>query len=430
MNLSRRQFCRRSLTSIGAAAALPGQTLARALSAGPERTVVRARKVVSAVGPSLNDHSVVLEGERISAVLPSAAVGDSAEARLIEADTVLPGLIECHAHLMLNSSTDFVSYFKGGTRESFSSVAARNARTLLECGVTTARDLGAPDDIVIDLKRKIRRGATSGPQLLVAGVPMTVPGGSAYQFGGAVDSLRGALDFCDRQFQAGADLLKVMVTGGVTTGSKDPDQLQMPEPWLRQIMTHAQSAGKRIAAHCHGAAGIRVSALAGANTIEHASFLTPAGSVVEADIVALLAGRDVAVVPTLQGIFNSRDRLRPGWFESRLSAVSEMIDAGVCFATGSDAGAPTVPFTGLPAEIQYLAMQGLSAPEAIVAATMNAARALGVDARVGSIEKGKRADLLIVRGDPEENLAALRDVVTVLQAGRIVHDSERHPDVA
>jgi imidazolonepropionase-like amidohydrolase len=238
------------------------------------------------------------------------------------------------------------------------------------------------------------------------------------------------------QVQKGADFTKVMVNGGGATPGTSCLELQFSYEQVLAISAESHRLKRKVAAHVDCAAAIEMSAQAGVDTLEHCEFLTPQGLEIDEKILALLVDREVSIVPTLSGWYAVRDKVdcwstlsqlqhsfREYW-EEVVAVTKRFKQVGLRLIAGSDAGIPEVAHDSLLLEIELLHCSGLSPMEAIQAATGSAAQALGIDEDRGSIQPGKRADLLVVQGDPLEDLKALRKPLLILKDGEVLRHTQ------
>jgi len=235
-----------------------------------------------------------------------------------------------------------------------------------------------------------------------------------------------------QEVDRGADLIKIMATGGAMTMSSDPGRPQFPADTLRRAVDQAHQLGRPVAAHAHSTRGIHEAIVAGVQTIEHATFLTDRGSELTDADIALVLGSDVVLDPTLAPIrrafeLNTPSRLGQergippeAFLEQRYEAVRRAHAAGIRQIAGSDCGVDQVSHDSVLLEIEQLHAAGLSRAEALLAATGRSADALGVADRAGRVAPDLPADLLVVDGDPLADLGALRRPVAVYKAGRLV----------
>ncbi len=335
---------------------------------------------------------------------------------------LLPGLIDCHVHIMMDGGPQ--GRVKPEEPLGFCLLrAAYHARCTLEAGITTVRDLGGQAHLEFALREAIAAGYCSGPRLVLAGklLSMTSAGAEAfssmYREADGADEVRKA---AREQLKAGANVIKVMATGAVMTPGEEPGASQFTLDEMRAAAEEAHKVGRKMAAHAHGSAGILTAVQAGADTIEHGSLLCDSP-----EAMRLMAERGVFLVPTLAaGIMSQHAKDIPAFTaekDRRLLAahyrsVRLALEAGVPIAMGTDAGVPFVRHGDNAVELPLMVRAGLTPMQAIVASTSSAARALGLQEEIGTIEVGKRADLLILDGNPLQDI----DVVTRKECIRMV----------
>ena len=352
---------------------------------------------------------------------------------------MLPGLIDSHVHLVSDRAG-----IEGQLAEMTESVplrsyeAAWNARKTLDAGFTTVRNLGSDDGITLGLRDAIARGWAIGPRIVDAGTSISATTGHMDPTLGLREEFHDDLlrsgSTCDgaddcrravrRQIARGADLIKIATTGGVNSRIGLGLGAQMFEDEVRAIVETAHLYGKRVAVHAHGADGINLALRAGADSIEH-------GTLLDDESLRLWRNSRAYYVPTLSTINGYRERLRanPGAYRGEVlakiqwrisitgQALRRAVPAGVRIAFGTDAG---VSMHGRNAD-EFLLMveHGMTPMAAIQAATVNAADLLGLSAETGSIEPGKSADIVAVRGDPLADVGVLRQVGFVMARGRV-----------
>ncbi|HEV7713289.1 MAG TPA: amidohydrolase family protein [Asanoa sp.] len=335
--------------------------------------------------------------------------------------TLLPGLIDCHTHLCATATPDIIAQMGGDSPTRATLHAARNAKAHLDAGVTTVRDCGALGGIAIELAKAIDDGLVEGARVQAAGLVITMTGGHGHFLGREVDGVDEVRKATRQAVKDGAGFVKVMSTGGLLTPGVTAGRTAFAPDELKVLVDEAHNAGLRVATHAIGNEGIKNALRAGVDSVEHGFYLD------DEAIDLLLARDDVYLVPTLSGVecaLAHGDELAP-WLRTKSQAVVEdraasfrrAHAAGVRFAAGTDAGTPFNPHGGLPHEIALMAEVGLSPAEALIAATRHAAANLGLADRIGTIEVGKAADLILVDGDPLADLGALRKVRQVIQAG-------------
>ena len=387
--------------------------------------MIEGVRIVDVVtGAVTEPRTVRIEGDTIASIVPAPEP--------LEPRYLVPGLIDAHVHLVFDGGLDPIGSFRALDDEGRRRVALANARVAVEAGITTVRDLGAPLSIVADVARTIARGDAPGPDVVYAGAPITRVGGHIALFGGAVRDAREARALVERQVEAGARAVKLVVSGGGLTPGTRPDRAELPAAIVRAAVEAARSLGVPVAAHCHASAAIARAVDAAVATVEHASFVSPAGAVVfDRDLATRMLDGDVAAVPTLSGALRTAARYRVAGahnpnetnaiarLESRRLVAAELLALGVPLLAGSDAGVTDTPHDSLHDDLAAFVGIGMSPLQAIRSATVNAARRLGLPDR-GTVEVGMRADLLVLDADPLEDVAALRAPRSVISAGRLL----------
>ncbi|MFK0111598.1 amidohydrolase family protein [Streptomyces sp. NPDC091217] len=326
--------------------------------------------------------------------------------------SVVPGFIDAHVHLAFDGSTDAVARCMASSEESLIDVMARNARSLLRAGVTTARDLGAPGLSLSRLLSRVRESGAFAPDLVFAHAPITTPNGHLAFMGGGARDVAEALSLIDEQAVAGARWAKIMVNGGFTTSGSSPWHEQFSLPTLQAMVAHAHHLGLRAAAHVHSGAGIELALDAGFDTLEHCTWLKePADFTIDARVSQRIAETATAVCPTIAvNTQHSKSWVR------RKETVLAMLRAGIPIIAGTDAGIPDTPHGDYAAGLQAMTEVPMLPQEILRAATVQAASALGLSDR-GSLSPGERADLVVLRGDPLADPAAFASVEAVYLRG-------------
>ncbi len=397
--------------------------------------------------------TVLVEGHRVVGVEPAGHEVPS-DVQVTRVDgTLLPGLVETHVHLVTDSGPAALDRVAGRTSEQLDDVVTEALGRHLRAGVTTVRDLGDRDYLVVG-RRDRQRAAADGarpvePRIVAAGPPVTSPGGHCHFMGGAaggVDQVRAAVR---ERVARGVDVVKVMASGGMNTPGTDVTRPQFPLEVLRVLVEEAHAAGLPVAAHAHAAEAVEQALGLGVDSIEHASYLRPGGHVPGAppitalmsagagdvDLARLAAG-GVAVCPTLGGFSPAAMAQAPPellarirglgtspelLFEARTVMVRRMAEAGVRLVSGADAG--IMPGKAHGAYAVCIADLAAAVPltDALVSATSRAAEVCGVGDRAGRVEAGYDADLLVVEGDLAQDVTALGRVeAVVLQGSRVV----------
>ena len=413
--------------------------------------LIRAGKLITAAeGEAVRlDQGILLEGGRIKAVANWAEFSPAEGLPVLDASrhTVLPGLVDAHTHVVHSGdpaedwSLDAVTDLPAMTALR----AARQARCHLRMGVTTICDLGARDWVDVALRDAINAGWQPGPRMLVAGHGITATGGhmdprrglrpglplsALGGLGCVADSADEARRAAREQLMGGADILKINASLSeyvrARGGYCSPE---LTGEAMRAICEVAHGAGRRVAAHCHGGPGVSAALAAGVDILEHGRFLTD-------QQLTEMAERGVFLTPTLSPEARMLDAGawpdNPGdrqWSEKAVAAmyttVARAYSQGVKVIAGSDAGMPRVPHGGVAYEMYHLARAGLPIQAAIAAATRLAAEALGLEAEIGQVRSGFWADLIVVEGDPTQDLAVLQQrkrILVVIQKGRVAVD--------
>ncbi len=353
------------------------------------------------------------------------AVGDltprSNERRVdLDGRTLMPGLVDAHVHFSLSAETTIESVVNMSDAE-LALAEARNARKTLEAGVTGVRAMGAAG-VDLHLKRAVERGGIPGPRMVANDRSITITGGHGHHLGREIDGPVDARKAVREQVKRGADFIKFMTTGGVTTPGTDPDTVALTDDELDALVDETHRHGLHAATHVHGADGAKAAALAGVDTIEHGTFL-------DEEAIELMVSEGVTLVPTLSApyyIVRNIEWATPDTarktehiYERHVDSFARAVDAGVTIAGGTDAGTPFNDHGANASEVTFMIEHGLSPRAAIGAMTETAARTVGLDG-CGSLDEGAHADLLVIQGDPLEDSTRLNAPEAVLFGGELV----------
>ena len=400
----------------------------------PRHVVVHAGHLLDVkTGRMLADQTLVIEDGRIISAGGAAEAKIPADAVRIDLPnaTVLPGLIDAHTHLTMEPRFGYDSLAISVPREALT--GAKNARLTLLAGFTTVRNVGASGYSDVALRDAINAGDVPGPRMLVSGPALGITGGhcdnnmlpSEYHAvgDGVADGIAGVQHKVRENIKYGADLIKVCATGGVLSLGDNPQASQYTLEEMRAIVADAHRLGRKVAAHAHGAEGIRWASEAGVDSIEHGSYIDDAA-------IATMKEHGTYLVPTLYlgdwMIDNAGlTRLPP----PLLAKAQEVIPAarkniahafasGVKVAFGTDAA--VYPHGMNAHEFAVMVRLGLTPLQAIQAATVNAADLLGWSGKVGSLEPGAWADMVAVDGDPVKDVTTLERVKFVMKGGEVV----------
>lgn len=404
------------------------------IPAPPHLHVISADRVFDGEGRILTDGAVLVEGSTIRAVgsrheVARAYAPDALTVTHHSGCTLLPGLIDAHVHLIMPGTGVSILDHAREPDAILLAIAARNAWLSLQRGVTTLVDLGAKDRITFDLRATQTAGITRGSKLALCGRALTITGGHAWPWGGEADGPDGVRQAVRRLCKEGADVIKVMTTGGGTPGTNG----RLPAYTLAELQAIADEAHaheRKVFGHCTAIAGIARAVEAGFDVIAHCQFFRPDGSTAfDAELARRMADQGIFVNPTLQinrilrservdwqAMSPERRAALQRWNERYpefTDAFRRMFDLGVRMVCGSDCGWGYSTFEEIHLELDAMVEAGMSPPDALVSATAHAADALGWDDRVGRLRPGLAADLLLVTGDPTRAISDIANIVEV-----------------
>lgn len=384
-------------------------------------------RMIDGIGDLAREHcDVVVEQGNIVAI-ESSRVRGSSEHRIIEADgmTILPGLIDCHTHYLIYPwGLDPRKLDMGGPHGRSVLRGARCARTALESGVTTARDAGAPDGLNIVLRDAINDGLIPGPRILASGRGITITGGHGTGFSREADGVLEIQKAVREEMRDGVDVVKIFASEAAMLTGPEAGVEELTQAEIEVIVSEASRRGLRSFSHAQNSTSVVRSARGGVHSVEHA-FLA------DEQAIRTLRECGTVLVPTLAVTEVTLERADLGKdYRLRMLDIQrlhwrsceEAIRQGVSVVAGTDCGVPGILPDMLWREICLLNARGMTPMAAIKAATIRAAELLGLDGRIGSIEIGKQADLILVSGDPARNLSCLSHVALVMKAGQLQKD--------
>jgi len=392
--------------------------------------VTAARLLDGRGGPPIEPGRVLIEGDRIRSL--GARLQPPAEALRYDFPdaTILPGLIDCHVHLADVGEADPKDSAREDDAVRVLRLAQHAARTL-RAGVTTVRDVGGRNHLEFGFRQGVEAGLAIAPRLWLCGkiVSMTTPGADMWP--GMYRQADGPWEVAKavrEQVKAGADVIKVMATGAIMAPANErPGQAQYRPDELQAATETAHGLGRRVAAHAHGIEGIRNAVAAGVDTIEHGTYLHQ-----DPAVATQMAAGGIALVPTLKAVTLLANPPGPGIpaeIAEKARAARDhagrsfrlAMEAGVPIAMGTDAATSFNHHGENADELALMVEGGMTPMQAITAATWTAARALGRDHELGSLQPGFLADLIIVRGDPVVDVSLLRQPPqAVFLGGRLV----------
>lgn len=379
--------------------------------------------------PPIVDAVIVTDGDRISYAGPAADAPDVNNLRLVENldATAVPGLINCNVHLASSPATTIRPlHVLPGTRQQRVIGALSRAQQCLVRGITSLRDTGYPEvEDLVALRTAISEKSVVGPRLLVGSI-VAPTGGHGYVLGVTADGPSEMMKAVREQLRLGADFIKIMVDGA--TSDPGIDLRQSPTVATEEEVTAAVDAAHRFGAHITAHAltlpGARLATSVGVDCIEH-------GYVLDDELIARLRESNVFVVPTMSVYESQLVRINSGekipWesviHEARTlsrESIAKAFSAGVRVAAGTDGGSPRNPQHELVRELEFYVNIGVSPLVALETATRTAAQLLGWDDELGTLEKGRLADVVLVSGDPATDISALRNVLMVVKGGDVI----------
>ena len=403
-----------------------------------QRTILHCGKLIDVVNSkTLNNYSIITEGNKITDVREGFIKPEGSDKVIdLKNKTVMPGLMDMHVHI--ESETK-----RGATADRFTMNPAdiafesvKNANVTLMAGFTTVRDLGG-SGVNVALRNAINKGLIVGPRIFTAGKTIASTGGhgdptNGYRKDlmgdpganeGVVNGVDDARKAVRQRYKDGSDLIKITATGGVLSQAKDASGAQFTEEEIKAIVETAKDYGFKVAAHAHGAEGMKRAIRAGVTSIEHGTFM-------DDEAIELFKKYGTWYVPTIIAGKSTADSAKiPGYYSEIVTpkalAVGPKIQAtftkaykaGVKIAFGTDAAVYKHGKNYI--EFQYMVEGGMPAMETIRCATIHAAELLGVTDRLGTIEKGKIADIVAVEGDPLTEIQAMGRVKFVMKEGLV-----------
>lgn len=383
----------------------------------------RAARVFDGVSNELlTDAVVVADGPLITFVGAARLAPAVAETIQLGDCTLLPGLIDAHVHLVWSASGQPHEVVDRESRYLTVLRSAANAVRHLHAGVTTIRDCGSTDGIALDVAHGVEAGVFVGPRIVAAGQAISMTGGHAWFVSQEADGSDDVRHAVRSQLKAGAQCIKLMASGGVYGHAEEIGSPQLIVDEMRAGVEVAHFAGRKVTAHAYSPNAITNALDAGVDCIEHGSFLN-------GDVAERMRRQGAYLVPTLctyeamiergpqVGTPEYMIRKTGQVMEASRAAFQLALEAEIPVATGTDCGSPGHPHGAVVEEISLMVKLGATPQKALNFATVGGARLLGIESEVGSLEIGKRADLIAVSGNPLDDIEALRALQLVVKGG-------------
>jgi len=410
-----------------------------AQTAFAQKTYIQCGKLIDGTSPAAQTQiTIVVEGKTIVDIQKGYTSGAATDKVInLQNKTVMPGLIDCHVHLELEFNKNSAIQGFTLTDADIAYHASVYAKRTLMAGFTTVRDLGG-SGVNISLRKAIKQGLVDGPRVITAGRAISASGGHMDPSNGFRDDAfnhrpgpdDGIADGKDElikavrlQFKRGSDVIKIASTGGVLDLSEDGSGAQFSIEEIKAVVETAKDYGLKVACHAHGAEGIRRAILGGVASIEHGTFMDDEDIKLARQygtyyVPTIIAGKSVADSARMPGYFPpviARKALEIG--PQIQQTFTKAYKAGVKIAFGTDAGVYAHGKNYI--EFQYMVEGGMSPMEAIKSATGSAADLLGMSEKIGSISKGKFADIIAIEGDPILDIKAMKNVAFVMKEGKV-----------
>ncbi len=387
---------------------------------------LKARWLIDGRADEPIDNGVLLvRDERIQAVGAdgSVQIPPDAEVRDFGDATILPGLVDCHTHWIMDGSSDPRAGLERESPVASAVRAAGHASQTLRCGVTTVRDVGCLHGISLVLREAIAAGLVDGPRVFACGTFITMTGGHGYYFGRQADGEDEVRRAVREQLREGADLIKVIASGGVYANREDPTSAQFTLRELEAAIEEARMAGVRVAMHAEGAKSIENAIQVGATTVEHGQYLTE-------ETAKAMADKGIVLVPTIFIFYNiAENGAAAGVPQYAVEKARQIIgihfrgfeyalEAGVKIAAGTDVGGPLLRHHEFPLqeEIAVMVKGGMKPMDAIKAATSGAAETIGAS-DFGMLARGELADIVVCEGQPLRDISALKRLKAIFKEG-------------
>ncbi len=388
---------------------------------------LKARRLIDGTSDRVYERGVVVVADdRIvsSGTETTVKIPDGAQVQDFGDTTILPGLIDCHTHWILDGGRDPRETLRHETPIASALRCASHAAETLACGVTSVRDVGCAHGISIALREVIAAGMLDGPRVTACGNLITMTGGHGFYLARQADGEDDIRKAVREQLRDGADLIKLVASGGVYMNREDPTSAQFTLQELRAAVSEARMSGVKVAIHAEGGTSIENAIEVGADTVEHAQYLTD-------DMAKRMVEKGIVMVPTIIVFWNlaehGAEAGAPAYAVEKAREIVEIhrrgfevaLRHGVLVAAGTDVGGPMTQHHAFPLqdEISIMVRYGMKPMDAIRSATSWAARTIGVSG-VGSLQAGNYADVIVCEGSPIDDINALKRLRYVMKGGK------------
>ena len=396
-------------------------------------TLIKGAKLIDGKGGAIDNAAVLFDGSQIVGVGRQADMTPSEGVTVIDVGdkTIMPGLIDAHVHLCNTGGTSSAKDARLATDEEMMILSVKNALLAIKSGLTTVRDLGGKGFTTVAVRDAIANGVIPGPRIVSCASALTTTGGQSHYKSTEVDTPDEMKKAVRYLIKGGADCIKIFGSGGHATPGSNPLAAQYSVDEFRVAAEEAHRMGKHVAAHVHPNVAIQSAVEAGIDCLEHCSWLTPNGVNMDEDVLEEIIKRGVYVslgfpaswyrVP-LDEIQDVMDREgRAALLEPRYESIRRMYDSSAKVVASSDAGSTATRIDEFALLLEFLVNRlEIPAMQVIISATSLAAEAIDLGSETGSLEPGKKADLIIVDGDPLGDITALQRVDTVIKDGSVV----------
>lgn len=393
---------------------------------------IKAKKLYDGTrNPVIENGVVVMENDRIVAAGPSSQVNVPSDAEVVDVGdrTVMPGIIDAHVHILTSGGPSSIADSRARSREQLILQGAQNGQKALRTGVTTVRDCGDYDYISLQLRDSINQGIINGPRIVASGPVITTTAGQLWWWGIEADTPEEIRKGIRTLAKNGVDFIKVMGSGGNATPGSNPEVSQYDIEGYQAMAEDAHRMGKMVAVHVHGNDAIRMAVDVGIDTLEHVPFRANGTIEYDEGIVRDMVRKGTIVSLAFPATWyrmraeEMREaRNHPGQFwDGRYETVRKMHAAGVKLVVSSDQGSTGTRIDELSLLMAFLVNQlELPSADVLYGVTGLAAEAVGMKDKIGTLEEGKLADVVVVDGDPLADISAMERIHTVVKGGDVV----------